>query len=37
MSLLRKSAKTSLKTTVEDFTAAIEQKNSIIHSLQNEL
>ena len=37
MNLLRKSAKNSLRATVEDFTAIMEQKNAIIHSLQNEL
>lgn len=37
MSLARKTSKNTLRTNVEDFTAAMDQKNSIIFTLQNEL
>jgi hypothetical protein len=37
MSLVRKSSKATLRTNVEDFSAAMDQKNSMIYSLQAEL
>ena len=37
MSLVRKSSKATFRSTVEDFSAAMDQKNNIIYSLQTEL
>ena len=37
MSLARKTSKNTLRTNVEDFAAAMDQKNNIIYTLQNEL
>ena len=37
MSLLRKGSKTTLRMTTEDFSSCLDQKNSIIASLQAEV
>ena len=35
MSLVRKASKATLRTNVEDFSAAMDQKNNIIYTLQS--